>query len=52
MRHLTAEKGGVVFARLSPPVADLFRLAGLEDLFLISPTVEEAASRLLPGREG
>jgi anti-sigma B factor antagonist len=52
MRHLTAEKGGVVFARLSPPVADLFRLAGLEDLFLISPTLEEAASKLLPGREG
>ncbi len=52
MRHLTAERGNVVFAHLSAPVADLFRLAGLEDLFLITPTIEEAASILRLGREG
>ena len=52
MRHLTAENGNVVFAHLSAPVADLFRLAGLEDLFLITPTIEEAASILQLGREG
>jgi len=46
MRHLSAQGGGVCFARLSAPVGDLFRLAGLEDLFLITPTVEEAAARL------
>jgi len=46
MRHLSAQGGGVGFALLSPPVGDLFRLAGLEDLFLITPTVEEAATKL------
>lgn len=46
MRHLSAQGGGVGFAHLSAPVGDLFRLAGLEDLFLISPTVDEAVVKL------
>lgn len=45
-RHFSALGGGVGFAHLSNPVADLFRLSGLEDLFLITPTIEEAAARL------
>ena len=50
MRHLTAGEGNIAFARLSAPVTDLFRLAGLEDLFLITPTLEEAATRLKIGQ--
>ncbi len=45
-RQLTARGGGVAFAALSKPVRDLFHLAGLEELFIIEPSVGEAATRL------
>jgi len=45
-RQLTGSGGGVAFASLSKPVRDLFHLAGLEALFIIEPSVSEAAARL------
>ncbi len=45
-RQLTARGGGVAFAALSKPVRDLFHLAGLEALFIIEPSVGDAAARL------
>lgn len=45
-RQLSGHGGGVAFASLSKPVRDLFHLAGLEDLFIIEPSVAEAAARL------
>jgi len=45
-RHLQAHGGAVAFAALSLPVKELFNLAGLQDLFVIEPTVEQAAARL------
>ena len=47
LRHLSAEGGGVAFASLSEPVRQLFQLAGLEEFFIIEPTPESAAGRLL-----
>jgi anti-sigma B factor antagonist len=38
--------GGLALARLQNPVRELFRLAGLEELFVLAPTVDEAAERL------
>ena len=48
-RHLNSLCGGAAFAMLSQPVMELFRLAGLEDLFLIEPTVEAAVASLTRG---
>lgn len=45
-RQLTARGGGVAFAALSKPVRELFHLAGLEELFIIEPSVGDAAVRL------
>lgn len=45
-RQLSSRSGGAAFAALSNPVRDLFQLAGLEDLFIIEPSVAEAAARL------
>lgn len=45
-RHLKAEGGGMAFASLSKPVRELFKLAGLEELFVIEGSPELAAARL------
>ncbi len=45
-RTLSNHGGGVSFAALTQPVKELFRLAGLETLFPIEPSLEEAISRL------
>lgn len=45
-RHLSSRGGCVAFAALSKPVRELFHLAGLEELFVIEPSVGEAAKRL------
>lgn len=45
-RQLASHGGGLAFASLSQPVLDLFRLAGLENLFVIAETPAEAAARL------
>ena len=47
LRNLSTKGGGMAFASLTPPVKDLFCLAGLENLFLIEDTVDAALSRLL-----
>jgi anti-anti-sigma factor len=46
LRHLAAQEGGVSFAKLTPSVRELFHLAGLDNLFIIESSVEEAAARL------
>lgn len=45
-RQLAEHGGAVAFASLSQPVMDLFRLAGLENLFLIAVSTPEAAALL------
>lgn len=45
-RQLMEHGGGIAFASLSKPVHELFRLAGLETLFLIAETTADAAARL------
>ena len=47
LRNLSAKGGGIAFANLTPPVKDLFHLAGLENLFLVENTVSAAISRLI-----
>jgi anti-anti-sigma factor len=44
LRCLRANGGSIAFASLTKPVRELFRLAGLENLFLIEPTIETAAA--------
>lgn len=44
-RTLSTQGGGVAFASLTPPVRELFRLAGLEGLFVIEDSVEKAVVR-------
>ena len=46
LRTLSNHGGGVSFAALTQPVKELFRLAGLENLFPIESSVAEAISRL------
>ena len=41
-RQLAARGGGLAFAGLTRQVLDLFQLAGLQDLFVIKESVEEA----------
>ena len=45
-RRLAEHGGGLAFAALSKPVLELFRLAGLETLFVIAATPAEAVARL------
>lgn len=45
-RTLSNHGGSVSFAALTQPVKELFRLAGLENLFLIESSVAGAISRL------
>ena len=45
-RQLAARGGGLAFAGLTPQVLDLFQLAGLQDLFVIKESVEEASAGL------
>lgn len=45
-RQLVENGGGLAFASLSKPVLELFRLAGLENLFVIAETTAAAAERL------
>jgi len=45
-RRLAEHGGGLAFSALSKPVLDLFRLAGLEPLFVIAATPAEAAALL------
>ena len=47
LRHLGAAGGGIAFASLREPVQQLFQLAGLEEFFIIEPTPELAAARLV-----
>ena len=49
-RQLAAAGAGVAFASLGTQVRELFRLAGLEDLFIIEETTEGAARRLREGK--
>jgi anti-anti-sigma factor len=46
LRKLNSEGGGMAFANLTPPVKELFHLAGLENLFLIEDSMMEAHSKL------
>jgi len=46
-RHLSQLKGGVAFASLSSFVAEVFAMTGLDALFIIGSTSEEAAAKLL-----
>lgn len=46
-RHLVLHGGGMAFCSLSPAVSELFSLSGLDSLFLIEATPEEAAVTLL-----
>ena len=48
-RQLAEHGGGVAFASLSKPVQELFRLAGLENLFVIAATPADAAFQLRGG---
>lgn len=43
-RQLAARGGGLAFAGLTRQVLDLFQLAGLQDLFVIKESVEEAST--------
>lgn len=45
-RRLAGHGGGLAFAALSMPVLELFRLAGLDTLFVIAATPAESAARL------
>jgi anti-sigma B factor antagonist len=45
LKSLKSRGGGLGVASLQRPVMDLFRLAGLEELFLPAASVEEAAAR-------
>lgn len=45
-RTLSTQEGGIAFASLTPPVKELFHLAGLEGLFIIEPSLTKAISRL------
>ena len=45
-RQLAARGGGLAFAGLTRQVLDLFQLAGLQDLFVIKESVEEASTGL------
>jgi anti-anti-sigma factor len=46
LRHLQKQGGSVAVAELSQPVRELFRLAGLDGIFLIQDSVEEAITIL------
>jgi anti-anti-sigma factor len=46
-RHLALHGGGLAFCCLSPVVAELFALSGLDSHFLTGATPGEAADRLL-----
>ncbi len=46
-RHLSMHGGGMAFASLTQSVSELFRLAGLDGLFMIENSVEGAAARLM-----
>jgi anti-anti-sigma factor len=46
LRVLSSRGGGIAFAALTPPVQELFQLAGLENLFQIEATVLGALKRL------
>jgi len=43
LRHLSSLGGDIAFASLTPSVKELFHLAGLENLFKIAVSVDEAA---------
>jgi anti-anti-sigma factor len=45
-RTLSTQGGGVAFCLLTPPVRELFHLAGLEGLFIIEPSLTKAITRL------
>lgn len=45
-RQLAERGGGVAFASLSTPVNELFRLAGLETLFITAENAATAAAKL------
>lgn len=45
-RQLASRGGGVAFASLTRQVADLFHLAGLQELFVMETSVSAAADRL------
>ena len=45
-RALSTQNGGVAFASLTNPVRELFHLAGLDQLFVIEPTLPEAAAKI------
>jgi anti-anti-sigma factor len=45
-RRLSEQGGALALASLSKPVLELFRLAGLENLFVITATTASAAERL------
>jgi len=47
LRNFRAKGGGLAFASLTPPVKDLFHLAGLQNLFLVEETLSAAVSRLI-----
>jgi anti-sigma B factor antagonist len=46
LKSTKARGGGLAMARLQNPVRELFRLAGLEELFILAPTLDEAAEHL------
>lgn len=46
LRHISSQGGGISFAELTPTVSELFHLAGLDNLFLVASSLEEAAARL------
>jgi anti-anti-sigma factor len=45
-RTLSSQRGGVAFVSLTPPVLELFQLAGLENLFTIVGSLPEAVTAL------
>ena len=45
-RMIVTQRGGVAFVSLTPPVRELFQLAGLENLFTIVESLPEAVTAL------
>jgi anti-anti-sigma factor len=45
-RRLGLRGGGIAFARVTQPVLELFRLAGLDSIFPIAGSAEEAAAKI------
>jgi anti-anti-sigma factor len=49
-RKLGSQRGGMAFVSLTPQVRELFQLAGLENLFTIVESLQEASDALSIGQ--